>query len=67
MLEEFPGWGPVGRLQLKAAQGDVPQARGQLGRDGGRRGGTRNLGEGGREGEVMVLLKPNQPLDETGQ
>lgn len=57
MLEEFPGGGAVRGLQLQAAQGDIPQARGQLGRDGGCTGGTRNLGERerGGEGEVMIL------------
>ena len=46
VFEKFPGGGPVCGLQLQAAQGDIPQARGQLRGDGGSRCGTCNLEDG---------------------
>lgn len=45
MLQQLSGGRPVGGLELQAAQGDVPQAWGQLGGDRGRCGSAGNLGE----------------------
>lgn len=45
MLQQLSGGRPVGGLELQAAQGDVPQAWRQLGRDGGRCGSAGDLGE----------------------
>lgn len=43
VLEELSGWRPVLGLQLQAPQGDVPQSRGEVGRDGRCGRGARDL------------------------